>query len=274
MLRFVIFTDLDGTLLDASSYAFDEALEALELVRERKVPLILNSSKTRAEIEPLRAHLQNQHPFIVENGGAVFVPKGYFARPLKESVLRAAYEVIELGTRYDILRTTLKEIVEQSGIPVRGFGDLSAQEVAERTGLTVEAAALAKQREYDEPLMFEGPPEMLERLESMIESRGFHLMRAGRFYHLCGATDKGKACRYLVEAYREDAEQKGDKVVTVGLGDSLNDLPMLAELDRPIIVQQPDGTYDPHLVIPRLELAPGPGPVGWNRAVLALLASH
>jgi mannosyl-3-phosphoglycerate phosphatase len=274
MLRLLIFTDLDGTLLDADSYSFDAAQEALDLLRAREVPLILASSKTRAEIESLRHRLRNHHPFIVENGGAVFLPQGYFGVPPKESVVRDAYQAIELGAPYAALRSVLKDIVLESGIPVRGFGDLSAQEVAELTGLTVEGANLAKQREYDEPLVIESPPEVIARLGGMVQARGLRLSRAGRFYHLSGATDKGAACRYLVEAYRRDAGRKGDRVLTVGLGDSLNDLPMLIELDRAIVVQKPDGSYDSRLAVPRLEFAPGPGPVGWNRAVLEILRTH
>ena len=105
---------------------------------------------------------------------------------------------------------------------------MSAEEVAERTGLTVAAAALAKQREYDEPLAFEGSTELIEHLDGLIKARGLKLSRAGRFFHLSGATDKGTACRYLVETYRQAAEQKGDRTLAVGIGDSLNDLPMMA----------------------------------------------
>lgn len=274
MLTFLIFTDLDGTLLDAGSYSFDAAQEALDLVRSREIPLILVSSKTRAEIEPLRHQLRNHHPFIVENGGAVFAPTGYFTAPLKGSLLRDAYQVVELGAPYAALRAALKDISRESGIPIRGFGDMPPQEIAALTGLTVEGAVLAKQREYDEPLILEGSPIRIEKLDGMIQSRGLRLTPAGRFYHLTGTTDKGAACRYLVEAYRQMAEQKGDRLVTVGIGDSLNDLPMLADLDRQILVQKPDGSYDPRLALPRLELAPGPGPDGWNRAVLRILGSH
>ncbi|HXV68649.1 MAG TPA: HAD-IIB family hydrolase [Nitrospira sp.] len=274
MLRMIIFTDLDGTLLDAASYSYHEAQEALALLHERDVPLILTSSKTRAEIEPLRYDLNNQHPFIVENGGAVFVPKGYFPVPLNGSVLRGAYQVTEFGASYPILRAALMDLAREGGLQLRGFGDMSAQEVAERTGLTVAAAALAKQREYDEPLVIEGLSEHIEQLDNLLRMRGLRLTRAGRFHHLSGATDKGRACRYLAEAYRQVAEQKGNQVITVGIGDSWNDLPMLAEVDRPILVQKPDGSYDPAVSVPQLQLAAAPGPRGWNRAVLELLSTH
>ena len=76
--RMIIVTDLDGTLLHPRTYSFEEALPALKLVRERGVPLVLCSSKTRAELEVCRKRLDNGHPFISENGGGIYLPAGYF----------------------------------------------------------------------------------------------------------------------------------------------------------------------------------------------------
>lgn len=70
----IIFTDLDGTLLD-SRYSFRKALPAIKLIKEKNIPLILCSSKTRSEIELWRKKLNNNHPFISENGGGIFIPK-------------------------------------------------------------------------------------------------------------------------------------------------------------------------------------------------------
>ncbi len=68
--RLVIFTDLDGSLLDTETYRFDAARAALEELTARQVPLVLCTSKTRAEVEPLRQELGNTDPFIAENEGA------------------------------------------------------------------------------------------------------------------------------------------------------------------------------------------------------------
>ena len=77
-MKLVIFSDMDGTLLD-SKYSFRDAEKALDLIKKKKVPLILSSSKTRAELELYRKKMRNRHPFIVENGGAIFIPKNYFS---------------------------------------------------------------------------------------------------------------------------------------------------------------------------------------------------
>ena len=71
----VIFTDLDGTLLDHETYGWKEAKPALNLCKALKVPLILVSSKTRAEMNLLRHELELTSPFISENGGGIFFPE-------------------------------------------------------------------------------------------------------------------------------------------------------------------------------------------------------
>jgi mannosyl-3-phosphoglycerate phosphatase len=51
----------------------------IELLKERNIPLILASAKTRLEQNRIRKDLDLSDPYIVENGGAVVIPKGYFS---------------------------------------------------------------------------------------------------------------------------------------------------------------------------------------------------
>ena len=72
----LVATDLDGTLLDRETYDFAPARPALDALREARVPLVLCSSKTRAEMEPLAVAIGAPGPLVVENGGAVVAPGG------------------------------------------------------------------------------------------------------------------------------------------------------------------------------------------------------
>ena len=265
----LILSDLDGTLLDVTTYSYEAAVEALALIKTRGVPLVLASSKTRAEMEPIRDQLDHHDPFIVENGGAVFVPTGFFSFPLNGTVLRGPYQVVEFGAPYAKLRSGLKEIAHTLQCRIRGFGDMSAEEVSQRTGLSRAEAVLAKQREYDEPFVIEGSS-AAEEIHHVADARGLTCTRGGRFYHLLGHTDKGRACRYIIDCFRR---QSGHAAMprTIGLGDSLNDLPMLEAVDQPILVQRPDGSYEPEVKLPNLIRVPGIGPAGWNEAILSLL---
>ncbi len=267
----VIFTDLDGTLLDHETYSEEPARPALERVRQLGVPLIFCSSKTRAEIEPLRRRLHNRHPFIVENGGAVFIPKGVFPFRPDDSREVDSYLVIELGERYEVLRRMLAELRRETELPLVGFGDMTADEVMRQTRLPRQEAVLAKRREYDEPFYSLTPLSVEEerRLEQAVRRHGLSLTRGARFLHLMGDNDKGKAVRLVLNLYERNS---GRRPKSAALGDSLNDLPMLEAVDVPILVQKPGGEYDAR-VLEHLDprRAPGVGPAGWNAAVMALL---
>ncbi|MDH4162625.1 MAG: HAD-IIB family hydrolase [Nitrospirota bacterium] len=263
--RLVIFTDLDGTLLDGSTYSFEKALPALEMVRQRRVPLVFVSSKTRAELEVWRERLQNAHPFISENGGGIFLPEGYFPFPL-DAVPWEGYRLITLGMPYEAVRRRFIAMRERLNIKARGFGDMTDREVADLTALPLADARLAKQRDFEEPFVFEGSPD--DRLMQEIEREGLRWTQ-GEFFHIMGDHHKGRAVEMLTRLY---VQQHGP-VTAFGIGDSLNDLPFLLAVDRPVLVRKMNGRHDDRINIPGLIRTNGIGPEGWNEAILSLLSS-
>jgi mannosyl-3-phosphoglycerate phosphatase len=272
-LKIVIYTDLDGTLLDHSSYSFTEASPALHLAKSQGVPVILCSSKTRAEIEVIRRRLTLGHPFVVENGGAIYIPKSYFSEPIPASITRDDFCVVELGIPYSRLVSALDKLAGELGLEVKGFHQMSVEEVATECGLPLEAARQAKLREYDEPFTIKNANEdTLERVSKAAISLGLALTRGGRYFHLLGGNDKGPPVALLTTLFH----RQNSKLFTIGLGDSRNDLAMLQEVDCPILVQKPDGSYDEEIrkQLPGVHLAEGAGPKGWNAAVAALLESR
>jgi mannosyl-3-phosphoglycerate phosphatase len=265
----VIFTDLDGTLLDFSTYSFEKALPALSLLRQKMIPLVICSSKTRREIEYYRKRLGNDHPFISENGGGIYVPENYFSFQKGSGELKipreTGYRVIRLGAKYDDLRKAV-EMLRREGFKIKGFGDMTAEELSEVANMSRYEAEMAMERDFDEPFVFEGNEADSSRLFERIRSKGFNVTQ-GRFFHILGESDKGKAVAILTEFYKK----KLGEITTIALGDSPNDIPMLKNVGRPIIVRKPDGTFDSRIDIPGLEKSDGIGPDGWNRAVLAIL---
>lgn len=262
----VIFTDLDGSLLDAESYSWEAAQPALDRVAELDVPLVLVSSKTRAEIENLRVQLKHAHPFVVENGGAAFLPRGYFESVPQGAVERDGYEVLEWGTSYGELVTALRTASEVSGCPVTGFHEMAVEEVGTATGLAPDQAVLAKQREYDEPFLAPEKRRVPALLEA-IERAGFRWTHGGRFYHICGNNDKATAVTRLTDLYL----RKHGTVRTIGLGDSLNDLPLLEAVERSVLIRS-GRAPSLHFRTIGARYTRGIGPVGWNEAVLELLS--
>ena len=268
-MRQIVFTDLDGTLLDLVTYSYEKSIAGVNRLKEIGVPLIFCSAKTRAEQEVYRRKLENFHPFIVENGGAIFIPRGYF--PFSFEYHRSIDEllVIELGTSYEEVRQLLGKVIEEGGFHFRGFGDMSDEEVAEETGLDIESAKLAKQREYDETVVIASKAKQshitsgeIDKFLQKIEQAGLNWTHGGRFYGVMGDNDKGKAVKIVTGLYRE----MWDEIETIGLGDSLNDLPMLSTVDIPILVQKRDYTWE-NIDVPNLRKVQGIGPEGWSRAI-------
>jgi mannosyl-3-phosphoglycerate phosphatase len=268
----LIFTDLDGTLLDYHTYSYGKALPALRYIRKKKIPLIICTSKTRAEIEVYQKKLKNRHPFIAENGGAIFIPQHYFKKMPASLRKRNGYFIKELGTPYRILREKLTEIAGRFNQGIKGFGDMSAYELHTGYGLPLREARLSKQREYDEPFNFVTLPDekIVRGMEKEFAKAGLQVVKGGRFFHLMGENDKGKTARWLKKMYEKEWKTK---TISIGIGDSLNDLPLLLEVDLPAVVKLPTGRYEEGVVkqLKNPFLTKGSGPDGWNEAVLQIL---
>jgi mannosyl-3-phosphoglycerate phosphatase len=270
--KILIFTDLDGTLLDYRTYSYRKALPALRYIRKRAIPLVICTSKTRAEIEVYQKKLRNRHPFIAENGGVIFIPKNYFKTMITGLKGRNGYFIKELGTPYRILREKLTEIAGRFNQEIKGFGDMSAQEIHKKYGLPLREALLSKKREYDEPFDFLTLPaeKIVRDMEREFSKAGLKMVKGGRLFHLMGENDKGKAARLLKKMYEKEWKKK---TTSIGIGDSLNDLPLLLEVDLPVVVKLNTDGYEEEVVkqLKRPLLTRGIGPEGWNEAVLQIL---
>jgi len=168
-------------------------------------------------------------PFVVENGSAIYIPKDYFSVPFDFDMVTEGYYVIELGAKYDEIRKVLGEICKR--VNVRFFGNMSVEEVAEVAGLSIELASLAKKREYSETLVLDESNRQF--VLKMIEEAGYSWTYGGRFYSIVGKTDKGMAVKRLIEIF----EREYGDIVTIAVGDSINDLSMLDAVDMPFLVK-------------------------------------
>jgi len=264
--RLVVFTDLDGTLLDPVTYGCDQVKDSLRLLKRERIPLVFCSAKTKAEQILLRHKLQIRDPFVVENGGALFVERGYFTFPLTDHRSSDDYDVIELGVRYRAIRQALKTIRIRTGLRFTGFGDMNVDEVCRETGLDHDSAKRAMERGYSETIKLDSPAEDLVRFEQALAEQGLQCVFGGRFHNVMGFHDKGRAVEILIRLY----EKRWGSVTTIGMGDSANDVALLAAVHVPVLVQKPGGTWE-DLEVPGLVRAKGVGPVGWNRWVLDFL---
>ncbi|MDQ7785021.1 MAG: HAD-IIB family hydrolase [Desulfomonilaceae bacterium] len=272
-MKLVVFTDLDATLLDSETYSWEPARESLAVLRAREAVVVLVSSKTFAEMEPLHRELELQDPFIVENGGGIFIRR---ESPVLSHISKSRYPIwqhgdyacITLGTDYETLVQSLVEISQCLGIRLVGFSAMSDREVAALTGLDLKDAARARTRLFDEPFIIRGEKIDAEAaVQRAAAAKGLTAVQGGRFGHLIGHPGKGSAAAMLIDAYRS----MYGNVLTIGLGDSPNDFPFLELVDRPVLVGAAGKPLDLPEAIRDARRTESPGPRGWNEAVLDIL---
>jgi mannosyl-3-phosphoglycerate phosphatase len=264
----LIFTDLDGTLLDSRTYSYEKSLAAVSRLKEIGIPIIFCSAKTSAEQEVYRHELGLFHPFVVENGGAIFVPRAYFPFPFDYHRTVDDLLTIELAIPRSRVRKLLDRIGSENNFRFKGLGDMSAGEVAAITGLNLEFAGLAQQREYDEPVQFDPSGKDVSEFLTKLGEAGLDWSYGGRLYHVMGGGGKGKAVEILGGLYGK----MWGEIRTVGLGNGLNDLPMLSQVDIPILVQKRDHSWE-DIDLPRLRKVQGVGPEGWSEAIVEIFGS-
>ena len=268
-MRTLVFTDLDGTLLD-ESYSWRGAKPALAELPRRGVPLILCTSKTRAEVQELRRRLGVRDPYSVENGGLVVVPRSSVCGKLVGDA-SGRDRVFQLGKSYPEILEAVRGLTRVSGVSIRAFHQMSAAELARATGLTQRQARLAQQREASEPFRFRNATtRQIRRFVRLAAEQGFLVQRGGTFWHLSAGTDKGLAVRFLTTLYQLAWRSP---VRTIALGDAPNDVPMLAAADVAILLASPTGRFDTSVArsVPHLRKVGGRTPDAWSRAVLLAL---
>ncbi len=268
--KIIVITDLDGTLLDQQTYSYEASRGAIERLKVLNIPLILCSSQTRSEMIVLWRELGLADPFIIENGGALCFSKDYFPFAIEETRETNSLEVISLGSNISQLRISLKNAACESQVRIKPFGSMSLEEIGHLTGLGKAEARLAAAREYDEPFVVEAGD--CEGLFARLRSQGYQVTMGDRFAHLTGGHDKGRAVHLLLDLYRKT----GSTVLSLGLGNSSNDISLLSHVDYPVVVKNPDGTWDATLLreYPTVQRTDKIGPEGWSEAIRAFLASQ
>ncbi len=265
---FLIFTDLDGTLMNHDDYSFAEASTALELIQERNIPLIIATSKTFSEVKKIQGNLGISAPCIVENGAGVFIPSNCVLANEDWHKEEEDWIKVSHSKSYLESRLFLNSMKDKFGL--RGFGDMELDELVSLTGLKEEEAEDARKRDFTEPFIIEDEQKIVA-LTQEANALGFDIVKGGRFFHLITTCqDKSKAMLSLQLLYEEYFKQS---FMTIALGDSNNDFMMIEKADFGVLLPKTDGTYAP-LVTANLIKAPFPGSKGWNSAVIGILDAN
>ena len=254
-LPLLVFSDLDGTLIDHHTYDWTPAGPAINALKEIGAGVILASSKTAVEVDILRTEMGlSGWPAIVENGAGLLA-----AHAAPDSIL----------DQYMRLRGALDAVPDALRSSFVGFGDMSAAELSAATGLSTKGADQAKQRAYSEPGTWYGTQEEKEAFLSELEEQGIVAQQGGRFLTLSFGGTKADRVRALQMEFAPKT--------TIALGDAPNDISMLEACDYGVVIANPARAPLPTLEgedSGRIKRTSGAGPAAWNEAMLDFLARH
>lgn len=274
MTPLLIITDLDGSLLDHYTYSFAAALPVLSQLKASDVPLVLCSSKTRSEMQFLREQLALLDcPYIVENGAAVYVPKSRYPNLTFDTELAPAdgspTEWRKLfGSDRAYWQNLLDELPDRFHGHFRRLSHMSIGQITDITGLSPDDARRAAQREFGEPIQWRGGDTLKAEFILELERLGATVLQGGRFLHVVGSWNKGRALTWLAESINGSG---ANPPITIALGDSQNDVAMLEAADHAIVIKSPVHEA------PRLKRTQGviytqaKGPKGWAEGLRMLL---
>ena len=275
----LLFTDLDGSLLDHDSYSHLAASEALAQLKSLSIPVIPTTSKTLAEVLPIRAALNNNDPFIVENGAAIYIPVGYFKQQPSDTTLciKAGIEFWEYSqapTRAH-WQQLLGTVSEQFSGQYIDFQHLGTSGVAEVTGLTLEQAALANQRGFSEPIHWLGSDIEKQQFIQQLEKMGAHIVEGGRFLHLIDRhACKGAAMQRLKQSFIASNDNDNDNYISIAAGDSHNDISMLEAADIAAVIRSPAHPAPLLSRKTKTYFSESTGPKGWNETIHKILITE
>lgn len=252
MTAWMVFTDLDGTLLDAKTFSFEAARSALRKLVAAKIPLVPITSKTFAEVRPLADALGIDGPIVIESGGGI-------ARRVGSS-----WRMEACGADTTSLRAAVPRIEQLANARLHLYSAMRLDEAAVASGLTGIDLRRSMQRHFDEPFLLESGS--FADVEEAATSLGLRVRSGGRFHHLCGSDGKGPAARRVRD---EISASTATQLIVVALGDAPMDAEFLSIADIPIIIPRPDGTPDPVLtaMLPDARIATAAGPRGWAAAI-------
>ena len=271
MTELVVYSDLDGTLLDHHDYSHAAADALLAELEVKGIPLVPASSKTRAELLPLRCELANRHPYIVETGAAVYIPRGYFREQPRDSSVDGGYWRRSFTQPHNVWLALVHSSAEDFPSQFTALSAMDTHEIAALTGLDAAAAGNAAKREFGEPLWWRGSDSERQRFIEVMHKNGARVLQGGRFLHVGGECDKGRALRWLQRLYA--AESGGTAPLSIALGDGDNDAAMLEAADYAVIVRSPAHPPPRLSRRQRVQTSSACGPAGWDEGLRRLLSA-
>ncbi len=259
----LIFTDLDGSLLNHNNFDFKEIKDFILSCIGKGIKIVPNTSKTHKEINIFLDKLGQKLPFVCENGAAIHnVDLLHPEINSKDSSLifsRSLSEILE------VFKNNIPIEFQKKCIFVK---DMSPKDQMEVLGLNDKYLPYALNREYSMPLIFEGSKDNINEFTTLLKTNGMKLHEGGRVLNICDNCSKGKAMKTLIKMLNDNFDLKTHTIV---VGDSPNDISMLNSCDQPCVIPLPGKRNLIELKDHKIIRATKSAPEGWEEVVRASL---
>jgi predicted mannosyl-3-phosphoglycerate phosphatase (HAD superfamily) len=132
------------------------------------VPAVWLTSRSRLQFDEARRKNGHTHPFIAEDGCAVYLPEDYFhlrpestfSKAQKAATVRLGrFTCLPVAKALPAAAEALESLSEDTGVPIVTLRSLSPRELSQNTGLPPREAELSRQRDFDDLFFFAGVSE-------------------------------------------------------------------------------------------------------------------
>jgi predicted mannosyl-3-phosphoglycerate phosphatase (HAD superfamily) len=175
------------------------------------IPAVWLTSRSRLQFDEARRKHAHTHPFITEDGCAVFLPEDYFhLRPASDASSTKKAATVRLG-RFTCLpiaqalpaaAEALQTLSQDTSVPIVTLRSLSPRELAQNTGLPQKEAELARQRDFDDIFFFAGAAdEEIERFLAAGRNLGLQFRRHGVLWSAAIGPSVQRCIRELAKLY-------------------------------------------------------------------------
>lgn len=206
----ILFIAVDS-LIPARGKSFPGLDEFTAALDHQGIPAVWLTSRSRLQFDEPRRKLAHTHPFISEDGCALYLPEDYFhLRPESVASKQQKQATVRLG-RFTCLpmaealpasAEALESLSEDTGVPVVPLRSLSPRELAQNTNLPQRDAELSRQRDFDEVFFFAGVSDKdVERFVAEGRKRKLQLRQHGVLWSIAIGASVQRCVRELSRLY-------------------------------------------------------------------------
>lgn len=259
-----------------SLLGLDEFTAALD---HEGIPAVWLTSRSRLQFDEARRKHGHTHPYIAEDGCAVYLPEDYFhlrpasdaSRNKKGATLRLGrFTCIPIAEALPAAAEALQNLSQDTGVPVVTLRSLSPRELAQNTGLPQKEAELARQRDFDEVFFFAGASEEeIERFLALGRERNLVFRRQGVLWSTAIRPSVQRCIRELTKLY-DRALRYHAHTLGIATSDLAHGLFPFCERTMLLADRKPDEQAQDQPDSPRVRRLSLHSPDLWNRLLTAI----